>query len=397
MRKKKWYCFLALLSVLTLGACGVSDEQSMLDEESNSPAVVQDSSEREGASGQEESDSAQSHILDGLFQYELIEEENTILLTEYIGEEENLTVYGTYEIGGKEYKTRLRDATYEGGVTYSPFGNKKRILVSIAFIGGVKLNDCSRYFYECENLQSVDLSGLDTSECSDFSGMFMRCRSLHAVDLSTLNMENVSDMNEMFSSCESLTEMDLTMIDTSKVINFGNLFDNCKNMKKINLTGMNTESAEEMYGMFFGCSSLSEIDVSSFDTSNVDSFSGMFAHCSSVESLDLSNFDTSKTHLMTSMFSSCKALKTLNISSFDTSQVRDMASMFSRCSSLTQLDISHFVASESLNYVERMFQECDQLTAVYVNQQFYDRVNSNEIKKNEDIFLDSSITDFTIK
>lgn len=152
-----------------------------------------------------------------------------------------------------------------------------------------------------------------------------------------------------------------------------------------------------MMEMFNSCKSLTEMDLTVIDTSNVDSFSGMFAHCSSVESLDLSNFNTSKTHLMTSMFSSCKALKTLNISSFDTSQVRDMASMFSRCSSLTQLDISHFTASESLNYVDHMFQECDQLTAVYVNQQFYDRVYSNEIRKNEDIFLDSPIMDFTVK
>lgn len=399
MRKKKQYCILTLLSAIALSACGVSGGEPLSEQESNTPAVIQDSSEQEDASRQEESNGgeiAQSDILDGLFEYELIEEENTILLTDYIGEEKNLTVYGTYEIGGKEYKTRLQDGTH-GGVTYSPFRTQKRILESVAFIGGVKLNDCSQYFYECENLKSVDLSGLDTSECSDFSGMFMRCRSLQAVDLSTLNMENVSNMMEMFSSCESLTEMDLTVIDTSKVTNFGNLFDNCKNLQKIDLTGLNTGSAEEMYGMFFGCSSLTDIDVSSFDTSNVDSFSGMFAHCSSVESLDLSNFITSKTHLMTSMFSSCKALKTLNISSFDTSQVRDMASMFSRCSSLTQLDISHFTASESLNYVDHMFQECDQLTAVYVNQQFYDRVYSNEIRDNEDIFLDSPIMDFTVK
>lgn len=58
------------------------------------------------------SENVGNETLDSLYEYELIESENTVLLKKYIGKEENLTVYGSYKIGGKEYKTRLRDGTH---------------------------------------------------------------------------------------------------------------------------------------------------------------------------------------------------------------------------------------------------------------------------------------------
>lgn len=121
-------------------------------------------------SGQDEnvqSENAKIEILEGVVEYELIESENTVLLKRYTGQEEHLTVYGSYEIDGKEYKTRLRDGTYAGN-TWSPFRDRGSNLISVTFAGGVKLNDCSSYFHKCTNLKTVDLSGLDTSDRSDF-------------------------------------------------------------------------------------------------------------------------------------------------------------------------------------------------------------------------------------
>lgn len=403
MKKKMRYCFLAMLSALALSACGASDKDAMSgkvpDSKNNTPKNTPTGIEGVENSGQDEnaqSETAKIEILEGIFEYELIESEKTVLLKRYIGQEEHLTVYGSYEVDGKEYKTRLRDGT-NAGYTRSPFRDRGSGLVSVTFTDGVKLNDCSSYFQECKNLKTVDLSGLDTSDCSDFSAMFKGCKSLQSVDLSTFDMKNVNKMESMFSSCESLTEIDLSMIDTGKVKDFSGLFEECKNLQKINLMGVNTENAESFLDMFSGCHSLTNIDVSGFDTGNVTTFSGMFALCRSIESLDLGNFDTSKANYMTCMFSGCASLKTLNISSFDTSQVGDMASMFAGCHALTQLDISHFAASSSLNYIDSMFRDCEQLTAVYVNQEFYDRAYSDEMKNNKRLFENSAVTDFTKK
>lgn len=313
MKKKRRYCFLALLSALALSACGASDKDEMPgtvpssknDTPTNTSAVME-SVENSGRDENVQSEKVKIEILEGVFEYELIESEKTVLLKRYIGQEEHLTVYGSYEVDGKEYKTRLRDGT-NAGYTRSPFRDRGSGLISVTFAGGVKLNDCSSYFQECKNLKTVDLSGLDTSDCSDFSAMFKGCKSLQSVDLSTFDMNNVNNMESMFSSCESLTELDLSMIDTGKVKDFTGLFEECKNLQKINLTGLNTENAESFLNMFDGCHSLANIDVSGFDTGNVTTFSGMFARCRSIESLDLGNFDTSKANYMTCMFSSAAA------------------------------------------------------------------------------------------
>lgn len=210
MKKKMRYCFLALLSALALSACGASDKDAMSgtvpDSKNNTPTNTPTGIEGVENSGQDEnaqSETAKIEILEGIFEYELIESEKTVLLKRYIGQEENLTVYGSYEVDGKEYKTRLRDGT-NAGYTRSPFRDRGSGLISVTFAGGVKLNDCSSYFQECKNLKSVDLS--------------------------TFDMKNVNNMESMFSSCESLTELDLSMIDTGKVKDFTGLFEECKNL-----------------------------------------------------------------------------------------------------------------------------------------------------------------------
>lgn len=395
MKKKKLVILVALLGALTLAACGVSDagapQSSVNGSGENIPENTQDDSSNSGTPNRDANDKS----LDSSFEYTLIEEENTVLLTEYIGDEEQITVYGSYIIGGKEYKTRLQDGVTDGWKT-SPFRDNTT-LTSIAFVGGVKLDNCSNYFSYCTNLETVDFSGLDTSGCSDFSAMFSECRSLQAIDLSTLNMDSLVEIYSMFSDCESLTELDLSMIDTSNVNSFDNLFTNCSSLQNLNIEGMNTSKSHGFVNMFSGCSSLTSIDVSGFDTSNAIALSRMFVGCSSLTSLDLSSFNTSNVTGMDSMFAGCTNLTTLNIDSFDTRQVQHMSSMFEDCSSLEQIDISHFTAGGSLKYIYCMFKDCEQLTAVYVNQDFYDCAYSDKMKNNDHLFENSPITDFTVK
>ncbi len=133
--------------------------------------------------------------------------------------------------------------------------------ISASFEGKVFAPSTRRMFQDCSSLESIDLSGLDTSSTSDTS-----C---------------------MFDDCSSLTSLDVSNFDTSKV--------------------------KDMEWMFRGCSSLTSLDVSNFDTSQVRSMSYMFASCSSLTSLDLSNFDTSSLTDASGMLSSCLSLKSLRV------------------------------------------------------------------------------------
>lgn len=385
---KKTGFLLALLGALALSACGTPDTDSDRNSIAGNGEKVPNSSNSNKEAKDKTLDSS-------LFEYTLIEEENTVLLTKYIGEAAQVTVYGSYKIGGKEYKTRLQDGIINNSKS-SPFWDNTTI-TSVTFVGGVKLNNCGSFFSGCTKLETVDLSGLDTSECSKFSAMFCDCSSLQAIDLSTLNMDKLTDLYSMFSYCESLTELDLSMIDTSNVTSFSNLFEHCSSLETLNIEGMNTSKSLGFVSMFDGCRSLASIDVSGFDTAGATALSAMFRGCESLTSIDCSSFDTSNITYLESMFAGCASLTTLNIDSFDTRQVQSMASMFEGCRSLEQLDISHFTAGGSLKYIYNMFKNCEKLTAVYVNQGFYDRAYSDKMKNNSHLFEESAVSDFTVK
>lgn len=421
MRNKKVIVLVTLLSVLALASCDTSDagtpQNSLNGREESTPENTRDNSLNAEVSNRDASDKA----IDSSFEYTLIEEENTVLLTNYIGHEEQVTVYGSYKIGEKEYKTRLQDGTIDN-IKTSPFRDNTTI-TSISFVGGVKLDNCSEYFSYCTNLETVDFSGLDTSGCTDFSAMFSNCTSLQALDLSPLNTDSLEELSGMFSFCDSLTELDLSMIDTSRVTSFACLFEHCISLETVNLENINTSNAQDFISMFDGCSSLSSIDVSGFDTSNTTimnaMFSGcsgltnldvsnfdtrqvaymyaMFGGCSSLTSLDLSNFDTQQVENMSAMFSGCSNLTSIDLNSFDTHRVKDMSEMFKGCGSLEQLDISHFTPYDHLTHIYSMFEDCERLAVVYVNQDFYDHVYSDRVQNSRDLFEDSLLTDFTVK
>lgn len=384
---------LLLLSALTLGACGTrgagsknSNQNDVRDEAQNGKGAA--SEETEESSGKK----ARTEDLASFFEYTLNEEDDTVLLTNYIGEDARVTVYDSYVIDGKEYKTELMDGIMDGNKT-SPF-RYKHVITSIAFEGSVKLNNGGYYFEGLENLETVDLSGLDTSECTQLTGMFCYCTSLSEVDLSALNTEKCEDLSGMFGSCESLTEVDLSVIDTSHVKSFYQLFRGCENLTTVNLEGVDTSSAVMFESMFLGCHSLTSLDVSGFDVSSVTNFATMFSGCEKLEHIDVSNFDTSSALTFAGMFQGCKSLTSLQLDGFETSSLVYMESMFKECERLTELDMSSFTGS--VQYCNEMFKGCTNLTAVYVNQAFYDRVHS-EHARHERMFDDCGVSDFTVK
>ena len=132
----------ALLGALTLAGCAASDtDASRSKTDGSSPTGPTSNSSNSNSNSNK---GAKDRKLDGLFEYTLIEEENTVLLTKYIGDSETVTVYGSYKIGGKEYKTRLQDGV-GGNVKTSPFRDNTTVK-SLIFVDGVKLNNCSNYY-----------------------------------------------------------------------------------------------------------------------------------------------------------------------------------------------------------------------------------------------------------
>lgn len=227
--------------------------------------------------------------------------------------------------------------------------------------------DLSNLFMNGSQIESIDLSGLDTSQTTNMNGMFNGCESLASLDLSHFDSANVTDMSFAFSYCKSLVSLDLSSFDTSNVINMSGMFHCCSALTVLNLSSFDTSNVTNMSGMFLLCSSLVSLDFSNFNTCRVTSMGAMFYGCSSLITLDLSSFNTAQVTEMSSgalgMFSRCQSLASVNLTSFDTSKVKEMFNMFLGCRSLTSLDLSNFDTSNVTN-MHLMFADCSSLDSL---------------------------------
>ena len=227
-----------------------------------------------------------------------------------------------------------------------------------------------------DELKTLDLSDLDTSQVTSMVEAFFQC-NLSSIDLTNVNTSNVTNMSAMFNGCLNLTSLDVSNFDTSNVTNMYRMFYYCPNLTSLDLSNFDTSKVTDMSYLFFGCNGLETLDLSNFDTSNVTNMSYMFFGCNGLETLDLSNFDTSNVTSMSNMFYDCYkngGITSLDLSNFDTSKVTSMSYMFNYGNTysdtdsqgLTSLDISNFNTSKvtSMYY---MFANHRELTELYIN------------------------------
>ena len=194
------------------------------------------------------------------------------------------------------------------------------------------------------------------------------------LDLSVLDTSKAINMSMMFSYCFSISSLDLSSFDTRNVCNMSQMFS-YSNFNNINLSSFDTGNVYDMNNMFAGCNGLTSLDLSHFNTSNVNDMNGMFNNCSSLSSLDLSGFNTSNVTNMNYMFAYCFGLKSLDLSHFNTSNVTNIDYMFSWCTNLEELDIRNFNVNNNIEYINCMFEGCNELHTLRLDNCGYDTIN----------------------
>ena len=127
---------------------------------------------------------------------------------------------------------------------------------------GISPKSIRVWFSNMINLQTIDASKLDTSNCRDMADAFFRARKLKALNLSSW--------------------------DVSKCYNFHCMFQDCWSLENINMRGWSARPGKNgVFGMFYGCSSLQCLDFSGFDMSLVGIANKMFDHCRSLSKVTL--------------------------------------------------------------------------------------------------------------
>ena len=178
-------------------------------------------------------------------------------------------------------------------------------------------------------METIDLSGFDTSEVTSMNTMFYTMSSLKNIDVSGFNTTNVTDMYAMFDQTGVIEELNVSNFDTSKVTNMGYMFFSLAKVRELDLTNFDTRNVTNMFGMFEYMTAVSKMKFSTkFDTSNATNMGEMFSNARSLQQLDLSHFNTRKVKSMNSMFSQMSGLIILDISNFETPSLEDAGSMF---------------------------------------------------------------------
>ena len=229
--------------------------------------------------------------------------------------------------------------------------------------GGIAPQTMYAWFFECNNLLSVNLSRLDTSKTTSLGYAFSRCKSLTALDLSALDTSSVRSFADVFQDCSSLRSVNLAGWDTSSGKDFRQMFYRCASLEEIDISSFKTSASTSFEQMFYGCSSLRSLDLSHFDTGSATTFASMFYNCASLATLDVSTFETASATDLSQVFYGCKSLTELDLSSASTAKVQTFHGMFSGCSGLKRIDLSLFDTSSAVN-LSYLFADCSKLEAV---------------------------------
>lgn len=216
---------------------------------------------------------------------------------------------------------------------------------------------------DCSSLRSVNLAGWDTSSGKDFRQMFYRCASLEEIDISSFKTSASTSFEQMFYGCSSLRSLDLSHFDTGSATTFASMFYSCASLAILDVSMFDTTSATDLSQAFYGCKSLTELDLSRASTAKVQTFHGMFSGCSGLKRIDLSLLNTSSAVDLSYLFANCSKLEAVNVAGINTSSVIDFNHMFSECSSLTSLDLSSFDTSAAKN-LSLLFYNCASLATL---------------------------------
>lgn len=212
-----------------------------------------------------------------------------------------------------------------------------------------KVKNMTYMFYDAGKIETLDLSAFDTSSVTTMYGLFNGMRALKNLNISSFNTQNVTEMQEMFQYNSSLMSLDLSHFNTRKVTNMECMFKEMSNVTSLDLSSFDTRNVKQMDNMFQGVLKVPTLRLNNFNTEKVENMSGMFAYMDELEDLDVSSFDTRKVTNMYGMFSGVKKLKSINVSNFNTSAVTNMGYMFRNMAALENLDINNFNTSAVTN------------------------------------------------
>ena len=184
----------------------------------------------------------------------------------------------------------------------------------------------SFFVYLTESINTIKI--IFKKKLYDCGFLFYNCKDINEINLSNFDCSQVTTCESMFDGCLSLQKLNLGKSDFSLSKSFESMFNNCENLENVDVANFNTENATTFAKMFCGCKKLAKIDVSKFDSSKCAYIFSMFKKCENICEIDMINWDMShlkkpeygflgiliKPNSINYLFDGCKNLKTIKMS-----------------------------------------------------------------------------------
>lgn len=231
--------------------------------------------------------------------------------------------------------------------------------------------------------EHINLSGWQSAKLVDTSNMFLGTFSLQTLNLTGFNTSNVTNMYGMFAT-SAVPNLNLSSFDTSKVTNMNSMFRGMQHLNTLNVSNFNTSNVTDFGEMFRGIVVADRtLNVLNFNTSNAVAMPMMFDGTNLIGNLNLSSFNTNKVVDMANMFSNSVFLNSVNVSSFNTSAVVNMQGMFYRTLGMPVINIANFNTANVQN-MQDMFRETGAVT-IKASALF----NTNSVIDSSRMFMDA--------
>ena len=166
---------------------------------------------------------------------------------------DNLKPIGTYsDLNGTEYTGHIYtgiETLTAASDNYVPWNPNRDAVTEVVFAEGQEVKPVSLAYWFCgfENIESIDVGAIDTSNVTDMRSMFYGCSRLTELDLSSFDTHNVINMRLAFGNCSSLKELDLSSFDTANVTDMKELFSGSNELESIKLGTEFTNWIDESY------------------------------------------------------------------------------------------------------------------------------------------------------
>lgn len=233
--------------------------------------------------------------------------------------------------------------------------------------------DISSAFNYCGQLETADLSGWKiSSKATSVYAMFHMCQKLKSAKIGNILKSHITNTSQMFVNNYLLETVDITGCDTSMVTTADSMFSGCKSLREVKgIDELNLTKCTNVAAMFAQCSPMTEFNVDKWHLDSVTNCSNMFTNCSKVTSLDFSsyNFNKSTPINFVNMCHGMSSLITIKLPSY--LKGSSFNQMFFNCTSIVDLsgvtfDCTTYTpnGSQGTGGMSQMFNGCTALTKI---------------------------------